>query len=129
MKTHFTIGFFLLLFFSNFSCAQTSKDKLDVAAFQKEINATHSNIILDVRTEAEFKSGRLAKSINIDYNASDFMEKVSKLDKKQKIYVYCAAGARSARAADLMRSNGFLHVFEMKGGLNAWQAAGLPVEK
>jgi rhodanese-related sulfurtransferase len=128
MKPIITLHLFLMLFIANFSCAQ-SADKLDAQAFNKALKASPQGIVLDVRSEAEFKEARMAKSVNINYNAPNFLEQVSKLDKKKDIFVYCAGGVRSARAADLMRANGFKHVIELKGGLQSWQQAGLPVEK
>ncbi len=128
MKPLITLHFFLMLFIANFSCAQ-SADKLDAPAFSKAMKASPNGIILDVRSEAEFREVRMAKALNINYNAPDFMDQVAKLDKKKDIFVYCAGGVRSARAAELMRANGFKHVIELKGGLQSWQQAGLPLEK
>jgi rhodanese-related sulfurtransferase len=127
MKRILSIFTFALVLFS--ACAQTSKQKLEVKTFQKELAATPGAVILDVRSEGEFQGGHLAKALNMNYNAPNFADNVSKLDKNKTYFVYCAAGVRSARAADLMRADGFKNVFEMKGGLNDWQANNLPVEK
>ena len=128
MKPLIMLQLFLMLFDTQFSCAQ-SAGKLDAAAFNKALKSSPSGILLDVRSEAEFKEVRMAKALNINYNSPNFLEQVSKLDKNKDIFVYCAGGVRSARAADLMRANGFKHVFELKDGLQSWQKAGLPVEK
>ena len=127
MKKIITFCSFTLLLFS--ACAQTSKQKLEVKTFQKELAASQNAVVLDVRSEGEFQGGHLAKALNMNYNAPDFANRIAALDKGKSYFVYCAAGVRSARAADLMRANGFKNVLEMKGGLNEWQATGLPVEK
>jgi rhodanese-related sulfurtransferase len=127
MKRFITVLSFALVLFS--ACAQSSKEKLEVKIFQKELSASPNAVVLDVRSEGEFQGGHLAKALNMNYNAPNFADNMSRLDKSKTYFVYCAAGVRSARAAALMRDAGFKNVLEMKGGLNDWQAAGLSVEK
>lgn len=122
--------FFILLFtlIVVSACAQNDK-KLNVTAFQTGITSNKGAIVLDVRTPGEFQGGHLATAVNINYNSDQFAVEINKLDKTKTYYVYCTAGVRSARAATLMRSQGFPNVLELKEGLNGWQAAKLPVEK
>lgn len=127
MKRFITVLSFAMILFS--ACAQSSKEKLEVKTFQKELSASQNALVLDVRSEGEFQGGHLAKALNMNYNAPNFADNMSRLDKSKTYFVYCAAGVRSARAAALMRDAGFKNVLEMKGGLNDWQAAGLPVAK
>lgn len=49
------------------------------------------------------------------------------LDPEQRTIVYCAAGSRSALAADALLRLGYRDVAHLAGGLAAWKAAGLPV--
>jgi rhodanese-related sulfurtransferase len=127
MKRIITVLSFALILFS--ACAQSSKEKLEVKTFQKELSASQNAVVLDVRSEGEFQGGHLAKALNMNYNAPNFADNMNRLDKSKTYFVYCAAGVRSARAAALMRDAGFKNVLEMKGGLNDWQANNLPVEK
>ena len=127
MKKFITVLSFAMIMSS--ACAQGSKEKLEIKIFQKELAASQNAVILDVRSEGEFQGGHLAKALNMNYNAPNFADNMSRLDKNKTYFVYCAAGVRSARAAALMRDAGFKNVLEMKGGLNDWQAAGLPVAK
>ncbi|WP_238858161.1 rhodanese-like domain-containing protein [Faunimonas pinastri] len=43
------------------------------------------------------------------------------------VILYCAAGGRAARAGEMLKDMGYVHVFNM-GGFKDWAAAGLPVE-
>ncbi|MFA0963964.1 rhodanese-like domain-containing protein [Roseivirga sp. BDSF3-8] len=79
--------------------------------------------IVDVRTEGEYSSGHLAGSMNINIASPDFHGEVSKLDTERKIYVYCAIGGRSARAAEMMANMGY-EVVDMNGGITAWKSEG-----
>ena len=86
-------------------------------------------VVLDVRTPAEFAAGHIAGATNIDFRDKDFAAKVAKLDKSQAYLVHCAAGQRSAKACSAMQQLDFATLYDLKGGLSAWQDAGLPVEK
>lgn len=46
-----------------------------------------------------------------------------KLDTGQAVALYCASGARSGRAADILRANGFSEVYNL-GTLHDWQLSG-----
>jgi len=83
--------------------------------------------IVDVRTPNETAQGIIEGAINIDYNGSDFAEKMQGLDKSKKYVIYCAAGSRSGRAFKLMQKWGFENVIDLQGGMNAWRGANLPV--
>ncbi len=50
------------------------------------------------------------------------------IDKNRDIYVYGATDEGTAQAAQALRSAGFVHVSELKGGLAAWKAIGGPTE-
>jgi len=49
--------------------------------------------------------------------------------KARPVIVHCEQGSRSSNAIDILRRNGFANVYNLAGGLAAWQQAGLPVEK
>ncbi|MGB3182378.1 MAG: rhodanese-like domain-containing protein [Cyclobacteriaceae bacterium] len=84
--------------------------------------------IVDVRTPQEFASGHLDGSVNIDISQPGFEEALKQLDKDRTIYVYCAAGGRSTRAAALLGAGGF-EVVNMQDGMTGWQGAGFEVVK
>lgn len=46
---------------------------------------------------------------------------------EEEIFVHCKAGGRSARAAQFLIDQGFTHVTNITGGMDAWIQAGLPV--
>lgn len=83
--------------------------------------------LIDVRSEAEYKSGRIGEAENLP--VSSFESKVSKLEayKEKPIVVYCQSGARSAKAAGILAKHGFTQVHNLGGGILAWKASGLPV--
>ncbi len=86
-------------------------------------------VVLDVRTEKEFKAGHMPGAINIDVNARDFDAQVAKLDKSKPLLVHCTAGVRSRRACQRLDSLGFKELYDLAPGMNGWEKAGQPVTK
>jgi rhodanese-related sulfurtransferase len=62
--------------------------------------------------------------VNYGFYASDFAQKIAKLDKNRPVMVYCAAGGRSASAASQFKKLGFAKVYDLDGGMGAWKKAG-----
>ena len=83
--------------------------------------------ILDVRTPAEFATGRLKDAKNLDSSSAAFKDDLLKLDKSKPYLVHCGGGGRSSKARDLLKSLGFTKVTHLDGGLKAWTKAGGPV--
>lgn len=86
--------------------------------------------ILDIRQANEFKKGHIlgAKQLKTEQvNKADF----SSLEKHKStpIIVVCAMGMTAKRTASQMLKAGFTNVSVLKGGMNAWQGASLPVSK
>ena len=82
----------------------TSVDIQQIKSAQSEGNA----LIIDVRSREEFKNGHLVEAdLNYDYNSGEFAEKYHQLDKSKTYYLHCRSGARSGKAAAMMRKNGY----------------------
>ena len=108
------------------SCVGQKGDVVSPKEFQAKISS--STTILDVRSDAEFKTGHLSNALNMDVNGSQFEAQSAQLDKSKPVLVYCKAGVRSNRAAQILRKMGY-NVIELNGGIDAWQSQGLPVVK
>ena len=66
-------------------------------------------IIIDVRTETEFRAGHIEGSINIPLNK--LPKNISKLKKNKPIITCCASGVRSSTAKNILINNGFAEVY------------------
>lgn len=94
------------------------------------IKADPDNIVIvDVRTPAEFGQGHLPSARNIDFFGPGFEREAGRLPKDKTILLYCKSGKRSASAAEIVKEAGVKKVLTLTQGLNAWENAGLPVEK
>ena len=83
--------------------------------------------VIDVRTPAEFSSGHLEGAVNIDIASPDFAAQIAELDPKKTYAVYCRSGNRSGVATTQMQNDGFVSLYDLQGGIGAWQSAGFPV--
>lgn len=103
-----------------------SQTNLTVSEFVRVYKATPNAQLLDVRTPSEWENGKIEASACVDYMSSDFKKNVAKLDKSKPIFVYCAAGGRSAKASKILQDAGFKKVYNLTGGgFNQLQDKGL----
>ncbi|MFN5224057.1 MAG: rhodanese-like domain-containing protein [Bacteroidota bacterium] len=110
----------LLFFFTQLSFAQNKIAKdVSVKEFSKLIT-TGKGTLLDVRTPGEIAKGSIKGSVNMDFFDDNFESKLDQLDKTKPVYVYCASGGRSSDAMDMMKKQGFVAVYNLLGGYNAW---------
>ena len=90
----------------------------------EKLRASGNAVVLDVRTPAEFMAGHVPDAINLDVNATDFATRAAALDKSKPYLVNCMAGVRGAKACDLLHRLEFPRLYNLEGGLSAWQRAG-----
>ncbi len=111
------------------SCLAQPKTSLTADQFEKEITGKENVQVLDVRTQGEFSDGHIKNALLADWtDAKEFERRIAFIDKNKPLYVYCLSGGRSAAAAAKLRKLGYENVYELKGGTNAWKAAGKPLE-
>jgi len=87
------------------------------------------SLILDVRDGNEYAAGHLPRARHIPLGElSNRIEEIGKY-KDKPVIVTCRSGMRAGAAAKVLKGAGFSAVYQLKGGLGAWQQASLPVEK
>lgn len=73
-------------------------------------------LVVDVRSPSEFSSGHYPGAVN--HPVDKLETSLKKLDKNRALVVHCASGARSARAAQVLRAAGFTDVTDAGGLAN-----------
>jgi rhodanese-related sulfurtransferase len=133
-KTALRRGIVLLLLTLVVACGGSSKPAaighqlLAPAAASALLQAPPQGVVIvDVRTPEEFAAAHIAGAIDIDFNAPSFATEIAKLDRDTIYFVYCHSGNRSAGAVAEMQRDGFRSIYELQGGVAAWQEAGLPL--
>lgn len=80
--------------------------------------------LLDVRQPQEFEQGHIEGAVNINFFDPTFKSQLLGLSKGKDYYLYCKNDTRSQRAAEFMMYNDYPDVYVLKGGYEAWKAAG-----
>jgi rhodanese-related sulfurtransferase len=117
-----------LLFASNLQSAFSGVVQIGPVEAIKMINHEKA-VVVDVRDDKEFVEGHIINSIHIPLG--NVQQRVNELNahREKPIIVSCRSGARSNAACSMLRKNGFENVFNLKGGIMAWQSASLPLSK
>ena len=110
------------MMYSFSSCAQETKQHQLISQQEFAKILTKEIQLLDVRTPQEYKQGYIEGAILINFFDSDFVTKVSsRFDKNKPLYIYCAVGGRSNKAAKKLIADGFDSIYDLKGGFTKWK--------
>lgn len=84
-------------------------------------------VILDVRSPEEYEKEHLEGARLLEVKKNSLEAELMKLDKEKEYFVYCRAGRRSLKAAELMKKHGIMNVVNITGGISKWKSKRLPV--
>ena len=90
----------------------------------------HDNaVMIDMREDKDYREGHIINAIHAP--ASKLDNYTGKLEKyrDQPLIVYCRSGQRSNAVCSKLRKQGFESVYNLKGGVLAWQKAELPLNR
>ena len=119
----------------------SAKDPINIAAFTAENllqklfkvyywnemdKISEDDILVDVRTVAEFDKGHIPNAVNIPLDS--IRERMSEIDKNKNIYIYCWGGQRGYLAQRILKQNGYNLIANMSGGYQIWDACTKEVE-
>lgn len=83
--------------------------------------------LVDLRGHDAYRAGHI---VNARHLPLDELEaKADKLDRSTPVIVYCDTGVTSARAAERLVKQGFIDVWQLRGGIAAWKRENMPVAK
>ena len=107
----------------------TRKFKLISPALAVSLINSDEAVVIDARNKNEFNKGHLSGAILIPL--PDIKEHPEKLEKYEgkSLVIYCQSGSRSNEACQHLSKQGFVNLFNLDGGILAWQEANLPLEK
>ena len=94
-----------------------------------ELINREDGVVVDVRSMADFNKGHIIRAINIPM--SGLQNQLGQLEKykRKPIIVTCRSGAQSSLACKQLQRNGFERVYNLKGGILAWQSKNLPMSR
>jgi rhodanese-related sulfurtransferase len=104
----------------------TGGKRLSAAEAVRMIN-DRDPLIVDIRPLPDFKRGHLLGAFHAPAGKfDDYLGQISK-DKARPVIVYCALGSSSTAVVEKLRKAGVAEVYPLRGGINAWTMADLPV--
>ena len=94
-----------------------TKNHIEPSKWNKLI-ANKKTILIDARKPFEFNVGTFKGAINPEINNfREFPKYLKKLDKNQKIAMFCTGGIRCEKASVYLDKKGFKNVYQLKGGI------------
>ena len=120
---------YIIVLFVFTSCLSSNEGKVEdisTVNFSSKI-ITNPGIILDVRTVGEINNGHIENASFIDFYDENFNEKAAWINKDLPVYVYCHAGGRSKKAAEILMDLGQKEVYNITGGFSEWNDNGFKV--
>jgi rhodanese-related sulfurtransferase/rubrerythrin len=93
-------------------------DEKQANAFMQE-HREGTFILLDVRQPAEYEESHIAGAKLIPL--PQLTDRLGELDPQKPVIVYCAIGGRSRAAAQLLAGKGYDEVYNLTGGIKAWE--------
>jgi len=86
-------------------------------------------VVVDVRDATEFATGHIPNAKHIPL--AELNQRVTELAKfkERPVIISCKNDMRAGQAIRLLLKNQFTQVYQLKGGIAAWQEASLPLER
>lgn len=102
---------------------------IDATSARSLIAANPDVLVVDVRTPAEFESAHIDGAINLPLDQIDALMRRLVTDVGGRMLLICQSGNRAERARSALSDAGLTDVAVLDGGMNAWIAAGAPVNR
>ena len=92
-----------------------------------QLSNRENAIFLDIRDDGEYGGGHIPEAIHIPIR--QLPDRIAELNKHKDcpVIAYCRSGNRSNGAGSVLKKHGFENVYNLSGGIAAWQKASLPV--
>jgi rhodanese-related sulfurtransferase len=85
--------------------------------------------VIDLRDTAAFAAGHVTGARHLAPEQRDMAAESLKKFKDKMLVLYCEQGTQAASLTRQLHANGFTKVFTLRGGLAAWRAEGLPLQR
>lgn len=92
-----------------------------------DLMASTAMTLVDVREPNEYQAERIPGAINVPL--SQLQAQAGRIPTDKRVVLHCLSGGRSRTALDLCARMGLPVDTHMGGGISAWKAAGLPVQR
>jgi rhodanese-related sulfurtransferase len=101
----------------------SSTEQISVDELDRRIKEGKTEQLVDVRRPGEWNAGHIKEAMHIPLNK--LRDQSGQLNPSKSVTVVCAGGYRSSAATSVLEQQGFEHVTNVVGGMNAWAKAKL----
>lgn len=116
------ISFFVLIFSE---LRRKASGMVNIPASEAVSLINNDAIVVDLRNADAYARGHIVNSKNIPFD--EFAARKDTLNTAKPVIAVCDSGMSSTKAVAMLRQAGFESAYGLKGGMNAWSQAGLPV--
>ncbi len=122
------LALFLILGLLGHNLLFAAKGSVDPLEATMLINRRDA-LVVDVRPSADYAKGHIIQAKNIPMNG--FSKQIQTLQKYKgkPIIISCRSGSQSSLACQQLRKAGFEEVYNLRGGILAWESANLPLTR
>ena len=111
----------------DFTAANVAMNKRDgmfkgitVFELKEKLDRGDDIIVLDVRSEDEFKRSHISSEKVVNIPLLELRERLSEIPRDKEIVTVCALGLRSYETARILKGAGFEKVKVLEGGMAFW---------
>jgi rhodanese-related sulfurtransferase len=98
--------------------------RITAPALAAQRSSSSPSLVLDVRSEREWRAGHIEGSLNIPL--PQLRERLDDVPTDRSVVIQCEGGYRSAIGASLLAAAGRTNITDLVGGIKAWMASRLP---
>lgn len=99
--------------------------ELDVSTLKNYLDEGRKIRLIDVRSVAEMANGMIPDAEKLPLHTLPV--RLNEISRDDLCILYCRSGARSAQGVGFMNAQGYQNVFNLQGGIIAWQRMGMPL--
>ena len=122
------VAILTLLLWNIFGSSLSGLSKIGPSEVTRLMNHEKA-LLLDLRTAADFSSGHILNARNIPAAELEGREKELQKHKKSPVIFCCNRDSDGIKAGRILKFAGHEKLYSLKGGLESWQNANLPVTR
>ena len=118
------VSFFVAIFFE---LRRKASGTINIEAVDAIKLINNGAVVVDLRSTDAFGRGHIVNARSVPHDELEAKFATLADDKTRPIVAVCDNGISSTRSVNLLRQKGYASVYGLKGGMNGWTSAGLPV--
>ena len=122
------VAILALLLWNIFGSSVSGLSKIGPAEVTRLMNHEKA-LLLDLRTAADFTTGHILSARNIPAAELEGRQKELQKHKKNPIILCCSRDSDGIKAGRILKFAGYEKLYSLKGGLESWRNANLPVTR